>query len=510
MAYSKRKTGYWTIALLLSLTLIASACGNSNEPASSPESAAPSAAEQTSPAASASANEPPSELVWYYPGPPQKDLAAVQEAVNKYTLEKINATVQLKAIDFGGYDQKMNTVLAANETFDLAFSTSAWLLQYGPNVRKGAFFAIDEILDRYPQLKEAVPQVMWDNLKIDGHIYAVPNVQTITNVEGFVVQKRFVDKYKLDPASIATYKDIEPFLEQIKQNEPGITPLGGITNFSNYHFGYWGVPEGLVKMGDPDHRIVPLSHVPEYKQHITLMHEWFEKGYVPKDIAVIATAGKWGEVIEKGNVAVMYANVLKPGGEVETAKRFGGNEVIYIPITPPYVTNDTNGAITAVSKTSKNPEKAVALLELINTDKYLYNLLCFGIEGTHYTQDGEYAIPIKDSGYDPVTDWVFGNQFNALFREGQDPNTWEITKEWNNTDNISPYIGVAYDTTPVKTEKANIDAVVKEYAEVINSGAVDPEKYINEFNEKLQKAGMDKVLAAAQNALNEFVANKGK
>ena len=38
----------------------------------------------------------------------------------------------------------------------------------------------------------------------------------------------------------------------------------------------------------------------------------------------------------------------------------------------------------AISIVSKNPERAMMFLNLLNTDEYLRNLLAFGIEGVHY------------------------------------------------------------------------------------------------------------------------------
>ena len=68
-----------------------------------------------------------------------------------------------------------------------------------------------------------------------------------------------------------------------------------------------------------------------------------------------------------------------------------------------------------ISRTSKNPEKAFKFIELVNTDKDLYNLICFGIEGKHYNLDENGRVVFNDQGgYIPKACWKFGNQFNAL------------------------------------------------------------------------------------------------
>lgn len=58
----------------------------------------------------------PVTLTWYYPlSQLQADQTKVEEAVNKITKEKLNATVKMMPIAIGDYVQKMNTVLAAGE-----------------------------------------------------------------------------------------------------------------------------------------------------------------------------------------------------------------------------------------------------------------------------------------------------------------------------------------------------------------------------------------------------------
>ena len=54
-----------------------------------------------------------------------------------------------------------------------------------------------------------------------------------------------------------------------------------------------------------------------------------------------------------------------------------------------FITNgSTTGSMIAVSSNSKNKEKSVEFLNLLNTDKELRNLLNYGIEGTHYNKMG--------------------------------------------------------------------------------------------------------------------------
>ena len=54
------------------------------------------------------------------------------------------------------------------------------------------------------------------------------------------------------------------------------------------------------------------------------------------------------------------------------------------------------------------------LLELMHTDKYLLNLICYGIEGRDYTKDpNDENRMIRDSGGYYISEYLVGNQFLA-------------------------------------------------------------------------------------------------
>ena len=63
-------------------------------------------------------NEVPT-LVWYVHGDKQPDIASVMEEVNKTTIEKIGAKVDLQFIDQPAYSEKMNMMMASQTEFDL-------------------------------------------------------------------------------------------------------------------------------------------------------------------------------------------------------------------------------------------------------------------------------------------------------------------------------------------------------------------------------------------------------
>ena len=148
-------------------------------------------------------------------------------------------------------------------------------------------------------------------------------------------------------------------------------------------------------------------------------------------------------------------------------------------------------------------------LNLVNTDKTLFNMLCFGIEGTHYTLNEDGTAKTDDAkGYNPNVDWMMGNQFNGLLREGQESDLWEKTKELNVSAVESKALGFAFDSTTVTNEIASVSAVYDQYGKALETGGVDPATVLPEFQQKLKTAGADKIIEEMQRQLDEWKASK--
>ena len=498
----------WIATMLasLSLVLVMSACNNGGEPAATetPEPTAETPAADPQPAAE-EPKEPPVELTWYYiVYEMPTDLQAVNDAVNEYILPKINATVKLMPIVESAYGQKMNTMLAAGEEFDLAWTARWGGGDYNNRVLKGAFLDLDELLEKTPKLKAAMPELAWTDTMVAGKIWAVPNYQIAAKAEGFIIQKRFLDKYNFDVSTIKTQDDIEPFLKLIKDNEPSVIPIAGTTNMFDYGK-LWGFARDGFRVDDPTYTIVNTTEQPEYKAFLERQRRWYEAGYVYPDDATLTTLP---DLRRTGNVAVGWDTTMKPGGEVENFDDWGNNEVVYVRVSEPEFTGVLD-TMTAINRKSKNPEKALQLLELVNTEPELMNLLSYGIEGKHYNKVGDNFIKkIDKSGYSAEI-WVMGNSLISYLLEGQAPDTWEKTHELNMTAKRPPVHGFKFNQDPVKTEVANLTAVGDEFAKALQSGSVDPNEYLPKYIEAQKNAGVDTLIAEKQKQLDEWLKQQG-
>lgn len=513
------------LGLVTAISLVTTACSK-NEPKAEPSAPSASASASSSSEASASPSSEtlePVELTYYFAAPPQKDLQAVNDALNKITKEKINATVKLNLVDFGAFDQKMNLMISSGEAFDLTF-TSTWLNSYFTNAAKGAYLPIDELLDKYaPNTKANVPANIWEAARVNGKLYGVVNYQIMAAAYGVDVQKSLAEKYNFDYANAKTLADLEPFLEAVKKGEPTKVPLEYATVADPFTgaapmYGYDVIADqkmpGWIKLSDASLQVVNQYDTPEFKSLVETMHSWYEKGYVDKNAATIKDTSADRKVAK-------YATIVPAGlgydsTEDPTAmsglKNITGVDWVSKRFIDPLITTDRAAAtITAISKTSKNPERAMMFLELMNSDPEVITLLNFGIEGKHHTKTSENRITrIKDSGYDPNVPWEFGNNLFIPLTENDPDNFITQWDGLNKKSAVSPIIGFTFNSEPVKSEIAQSQVVIDQYLAALTSGTADPAKVLPEFNNKLKSAGIDKIIAEKQKQLNEWRAANGK
>lgn len=508
----KKKNSLLLLITTMCLLLVITACGNNNNNTASPSPS--NTSETDEPKTETPQPEPlePVELIWYVGEPAvPADLQAVQDEANKIIQAKINATVKLVPVGFGDYTQKMNTVVASGEQADIIW-TASWNFNYVENQNKGAFLPLNDLLAKYaPDVQKSMPQFVWDATKINGQIYAVPNYQTVTNREGFIIQKQYIDKYNLDVSKLKSLEDLEPFLEQVKAGEkaeyvygmdrkgsifsmPRINDLEPVVNYMAY-----------IRPSNPD-KVINLYETPEYLKYLETVNRWYEKGYINQDAATIKNIA---DILKTGKSIFSFHNVLKPGGEAEDKVRFGDNEVVYVPISEAYAgTNTIITTMQAINAKSENPERAMMLINLVNTDKELYNLLAYGIEGKHYTKNADGTIKInKDGGY-VMADWTLGNVFNGYTLEGKSPAVAEETRKLNESATPSAIIGFVFQPAAVSAEIANVNSVLDEYGPGLNTGTIAAKDKLAEFQDKLKKAGIDTIIAETQRQLDEW--NKTK
>lgn len=157
-----------------------------------------------------------------------------------------------------------------------------------------------------------------------------------------------------------------------------------------------------------------------------------------------------------------------------------------------------------------NTEKIDACLKflgLLSTDETLANLAAYGIEGKHYTLTDEGRVSlIADSGYTYPGVWIVCNVMAPTLMEGEAADKKEQYETFNANTEISCTAGFTFDKTNVEAEMTALNAVVEEYQLLLERGFYDPETYLPEYQEKLEGAGLETVLAEMQTQYDAWLA----
>ena len=440
-------------------------------------------------------------LVWCLPANDISDKTAVLDEVNKITVPKIGAKVKIQEYDFGTYTEKMRMKMAsADSTYDLMFV--GYLNSYNEAVKNGVLEPLNKLIEKNaPELKKAIDDYVWvDAVQDDGEIYAVPNTQIMSTQYSFGILKSLAEKYGWTKTEVEKPEELEEFLATVKANEPDIYPYR-----PNYGLAMWTTKYSQIAGGvcideeGPDN-VELLRNTPEYQQGIATVRDWFKKGYIRSDVASVGD----DNTDFNANRYAVYNSTWKPGQETIYPS------YTYVKIGTPRIGNGASlSTMTGINYKSKNKEKAIKLISLMNTDKELYNLMSLGIKDKHYTlgENGKYT-PIEDSGYG-ISGWIIGNQFNALVAYNQDDDVWEQTRKLNKESKSSKLRGFKYDSSKVKPELSSISAVTGEYGAMSN-GTRDKDEYWGKMEARLKEVGEDKVIKDTKEQVKEFLENKKK
>lgn len=494
------------IAALLAATMsvgMLAGCGGS-ESSSSGESASNEETQDESEETSDESSEETVTVKWLVPGDKAEDHDLVMEDLNKKIKEKINVELDMEMIPQAEYNDKITLAATSQEDFDLMF-TSSWLNPFTTNLAREGLLPLDDLVEEYGQeMVASMPDWLLDAGKSNGTLYAIPNQQIIAQQFGVVVQKEYAEKYGLDMTSMKDISEIYPFLDQLVANEPDKFPIDqrqAMAIVADYE----PIVDNAVyvKKGDPNAELVSYTDLIGAQDQMDKM--WYDKGYVRED--VVTVTDNTADVNADRYVATL--GTYKPGWGAEfTARSEAGTEYIDIPIEGIYVgANSGAETMTAINVYSKHPEAAMKLLNLVYTDKEIFNELLFGIEGTHYTKTGENSIEqVADTKYNYGTAaWKLGNQFLAYTLPGQADDVWEKTAELNESAEVSAIRGFRFDPTNVQAELAQLNAVITEYKNM-QYVAEDIEAFTKEKCDKLEQAGLQKIMDEVQTQLDAWKA----
>ena len=434
------------------------------------------------------------ELIWRYPqfdGANHPDLQMVEDAANEIINAEINASVRLEPIPIPEYDERMNAALAAGERMDLVYS-SWWTLNYFDNIRRGAFQPMDDLLEQYaPTYLAEYDDYIWDAARVEGSIYGIAHHSSAAGPNGLVVRKDLLEQTDFDPDSVEHYRDFGRLFEQLQELEPDKNTLvmGGP--------GFWGLVPHMMGMeqmpnefvlyrDDPDLTPHLAYETPEYAEYLEIVREWYDAGYINEDAATVVNAF---DLLSAGDYTAFFSRNFTQ--EIGTGP--DGSTVVNIPVGQGYLwTNVVLDHVTAISHTSRHPERAMQLIDLVRADEELWRTLTYGVEGVHWEVSPEgFMVDLDRDRYNPGAQWMFGHAYHlGLPSDEQDAENRELYWQAMEEAEPSKILGFQFDDTPVSSAVASVSAAMDEFIPALNTGTGDPDEYLPRFLGRLEGAGI--------------------
>lgn len=443
-------------------------------------------------------------LQMYQIGDKPDNFDQLMEVANKRIEKEIGAKVNINYIGWGDYEKKMNVIISSGENYDIAFANN-----YVSNAQKGAFADLTELAPKYAEkayndLDEAYIK---GNL-VNGKLYAFPVNGNVFAQQVLTFNKALLDKYDLSIDGIQSYADAEKVLKEFHEKEPNTAAFAigqGFKVQGNFDYPLGNTLPFAIDLDGDDSKIINQYDNETYIGLLRTMHSWYKQGLIPSDAA---TSNK--DYPLEGNTWLMRGETQGPYDYGDTIlTNAAKQELISKAITVPLKsTAQAQMANFVVSNTSKNKEKSVELLGLLNSDPELLNGLVWGIEGEAWEKvDGsEDKIKLLD-GYQPNTHMSAWNTGNNKILYTQESITDDMIAKRDQSiaeAETSPILGFSFNTDSVKTELSNISNVMNQYLDGLNTGTVDPDETLPKLKEALDKAGYDKVLKEMQKQYDEF------
>ena len=245
----------------------------------------------------------------------------------------------------------------------------------------------------------------------------------------------------------------------------------------------------------------------EFKKYAERTYDLAQKGYISPSTQNVGTSNDYLSACQ-ASASYLFGTQSYAYGYEATTRGVRGIDVRYVPADAPYMdATSGQGAMMAISATSKNPERALMFLNLLNTDPALMTLMNYGVEGTNYTTNSDGTISFVDDTHGGYMPWRNGMGNVRILPPTADEGVtyWDDFSAYYNSAEALPYGGFIFDNSPVSTEGAALANVYAEYAFNLMSGAVNPDTVLPEFLSKMESAGIDAFVAEANSQLNAYL-----
>ena len=528
-----KKRGKQVLALLLGTAMAVSLLAGCGSKSSSESTQAVSSAAETSTEVKESGSEAASavdtsehvDLKMYLVGDKPEGFDDVYAKVNEVLEEKLNCSIAVDWLSWAEHDKKYSLLFSSGEDFDMIFTATSWC-HFEQTVALGGFKTLEkEFIQTYaPGIWETLPEVAWEQATLNGSICMVPANFTEVQLDTFALRGDLMEKHGYK--DITSYEELTSFFKACAKDG-----IYATTTADGMYYPWFQSQGYVITGGAPSHGRLVLYHGSDPADtNLKYILDWDEFGEYCHDMKEMADAGCWpSDVLSStadrqdglltGKSVGMRWNLgsCKLYANQVNAENPEWNVNIYnvLPDGMYAGTKYINGGI-GINANSKNPERAMMVLNEFATNQEIQDLTQLGIEGVNWEAvgDDQYKI-IEGHAYNTSNNWGWRNLDiqRTQYQENPtavDTRAIELDKyfqEHKRGDHVLD--GFSFDTAPVSVQYAAVEAAMGTYFDPLLCGLVeDVDTSLEQFRSAMEAAGIREVLEEMQKQVDEYVASR--
>jgi len=480
---------------------------------------------------------PYAKIDWYIGMQPLPGNSEVNDALNEYLMEKINCEVNLIYMTGADWETKIPTMIASGQDMGILGFGSQSKSDYVIESSRGAYYPLDELLEKYGEGTKALfPDGIWDAMRIGGSIYGIPSLKDNGYFISLIWNDTMAQELGIDVEASpphSNFRELEPLLREAKEKRDAAHPEWAdrpicwdsslvypynfaFETFLNDSFLAVCNIDGIMDVeGYDSETIFNFYETPEYLDFALQKQKLVEDGIYAYDYEKIRDWQYDGSLF----AFVGWGYTYMP------EHLFGDSFAVKMRMSDRIWTETNNyfSAGTCISANCANPEQAMRVLNLVNTDPFVATMMRFGTEGTGWVRDDSGQMTYEGTANaDPASRWHWywyaAPVGNLTIVDAPEqligPDGIMLTKilEYNAACLLPNHMGFVFNTSPVANELAACTSIVLEYQKELNEGKLNSQDEVKdsveEFVEKLKANGSDKIVEEVQSQVEAWKAGQ--
>ncbi len=517
----KRRLFSVLLIVAVAMTFIVGCTGNETTPQQTTSQTTGPSQSETQPTVIIDMDEDPYTVaiqVVVLPGTNFEGKEDREAAINAITLPAINAKVEIQEVWISEVRNTTSMAVAGGEKIDL--------IHVGTVQRLSSMVGADLLHDmnqdnllatRGSYMVDLFGEELLEAGRVGDRQLAVPSNVFNARAKGLYYNKTFADQHNITVPEKMQFEDLTDIYRQVKAADPDVMPYytgGGELNYLYWLKSYetFGNQSsyGIILDAQADPTVINFYESDMFKDYVLTMLEWTQEGLQPGDptdsnpAQSYFGAGQLFSVVSDINDSIK-ANVSSSASEFDVG---------WTVLVDPVVTNATiTEFMWGIASNSDRPDKAMDFLNFMYENADVANILNYGLEDVNYSfVDGSDSVIARNGTYLPVF-FRGGNAEEMLILSPNDEDFIENMKAMEADATLSPLLGYMFDDSAFQTEASVINSTILEYIPRLNNGMAASEEetlsLLAEFNAKLELSGINDVIAANQEQINEYLEKQG-